>query len=259
MKEDRFKAVILRSTPISDEASLLNVLTDTRGKKTVVCHGARKLTGRNMPAVQPFCWSEMTVTEKNGRLTVKETFLIESFFDLRCDLCSASLGMYMLELISESAREEEDEQELLQLLLNSLWALDRRLSSHERIKAAFELRLLRILGAAPSDFYCARCGSPVQPGGASYSLAEGGLLCFPCSDSGVAADGFLDAGAREALGYILRCPAKRLFSFNVSDRCLAQLGTMSQKSILYFFEHSFETLNFYNRIKNEEEDNNEKL
>ena len=249
MNEDKFKGVVLRSTQISDNTNLLTVLTDTRGKKLITCHGAKKLTGRSMSAVQPFCFSEMTVNEKNGRLTLKEATLIESFFELHTDLLAASLGMYMLELVSESAREEENETELLQLLLNSLFALCRKLCPVDQIKAAFELRLLKTLGSAPSDFYCAHCGTPVLDGGAAYSVSEGGLLCYKCSDGNT--QGFLNAGAREALHYILRCPPKRIFSFTISEKCLHELSTFSQECILYFFEHNFETLKFYNRMKNE--------
>ena len=251
MSEDKFKAVVLRSTPVSDNASLLSVLTDTRGKKLVTCHGAKKLTGRNMPAVQPFCYSEMTVGENKGRLTLREATLIESFFDLRCDLLSSALGAYMLETAAEAAREEEDESELLRLLLNSLYALSKALAPRDLIKAAYELRLLEILGFGGVYECCACCGKEPEKE-LFYSPAEGGVICPSCAKrEGAPAALPFNQSAREALAYILLCPPKKLFSFKLTPDGGRLLARAAEESVLYYFERNFESLKFYNKMRGE--------
>ena len=250
MAEDKFCALILRSVSISDNANLLTVLCGRRGKKLIVCHGAKKLNGRTMPSVQPFCYSELTVSEKNGRMTVKEATLIESFFELRCSLLSSSLGSYLLELACECAREEEDERELLQLLLNSLYALHKQLAPADLVKTVFELRLLSIEGCAPIFDCCAACGKPLGKD-FSFSPADGGTVCSSCRGAGNKTYLPFGEGARRAMSHILLCPPKRIFAFRLSDNALFQLMRVSEESVLFYFEHNFESLKFYNTVKGE--------
>ena len=130
MTAAKLTGIVLRNTPLNDSTSLLTLLTAERGKKTVTCHGARKLTSRMMPATQPFCFCQFVVSEKNNRLTLREASLVESFFDLRCDPLDCALGSYFLETAAECARENEEEGELLQLLLNCLVKLQQQQPYH---------------------------------------------------------------------------------------------------------------------------------
>ncbi|HET9066703.1 MAG TPA: DNA repair protein RecO [Gemmatimonadales bacterium] len=48
-------------------------------------------------------------------------------------------------------------------------------------------RLVAALGATPSLDFCARDGKPVPPGGAHFSIEDGGVLCRVCASGGGAA------------------------------------------------------------------------
>ena len=247
--EEKLTGVVLRSTQTGDTKSLLTVLTAERGRKLITCHGSRKLSSRSLPATQPFCYSEFIVSEKNGRLTMKEVNLKESFFDLRCDLLDCALGSYMLELAGECATEEQDESELLALLLNSLYVLCQ--SGHDRtlVKAAFELRLLQIEGSGPVCDACACCGGELA-GEFYFSPSEGGTVCARCKAAGSAGVCLpLDKGARSAMEYLLTCPPKRLFSFKLGEKSSRFLEKAAREAILYTFERNFESLKFYEQQK----------
>ena len=210
--------LVLRETPVGDNASYIDVLTAERGRKLITCHGSRKLSSKNLPATQPFCYSEFIVSKKNGRLTMKEVSLKESFFDLRCDLLDCALGSYMLELANECAAEEQDEKELLSLLLNSLFALCKKEHDRTLVKAAFELRLLQIEGSGPVYDACACCGGELTKE-FYFSPAEGGTVCAHCKAAGGAGLCLpFDEGAQKALSYVLTCPQKRLFSFKLGEK-----------------------------------------
>ncbi len=248
--EDKLTGLVLKNLPIGDTKNLITVLTAERGKKLIACHGARKLTGRNMPATQPFCLCEFIVSEKNNRLTLKESYLIESFFELRCELLDCCVGSYILETGAECAREEEDERELLSLMLNSLHALCSKDHDRVKIKSAFELRLLAIEGSGPVCDVCVCCGKPLGKE-FWFSPAEGGTVCGLCRNSGVARAPLypLDEGARMAMAYILHCPPKRIFSFKLGRRSTQYLETASREALVYTFDKIFESLKFYEQQK----------
>ncbi len=238
--------MVLKNLALSDTKSLITVLSKERGKKLITCHGARKLTGRNMPATQPFCFCEFMVSEKNGRLILRESMLLESFFDLRCNLLDCAVGSYILELGGECAKEETEEEELLCLMLNTLYALCEKEHNRKLIKAAFELRLLSIEGSGPVCDTCVCCGR--EPGDYFFfSPEEGGLLCASCRHrlSGRSRIYPFDEGARRAMAYIESCPSKRIFSFKLGEKSMALLEKAARESIVYTFEKEFQTLKFY--------------
>ena len=251
--EEKFTALVLRSVSVSDNRNLLTVLTPDRGKRTVSVHGGKKLTGRNMPAVQPFCLSDMVCSEKNGRLTLRESTLIEPFFELRCDLERCALGYYILELAAECAREEENEAELLSLTLNSLYALAKTDSPTAVIKAAHEFRMLAVEGSAPMFDSCASCGGALREGYV-FCPAEGGTVCGKCKQSGALSGNYypLDGAAKQALAYILTCPAKKIFSYRLPPKSMACLSKIATESIIYTFERVFESLKFYQSVGNDD-------
>lgn len=248
-EEYRFKALVARSVPIGDTVNLLTVLSAEYGKKTVRCYGARKPSGRVMSAVQPFCYSEFLVTEKDGRWTLREVGLLANFYELRNDMLALSLGTYMLDLACECARENASESSLLSLTLNCLFVLSRKAASPDTVKAVFELRLLAEQGCAVVYKNCARCGGALGDG-CAFSAKDGGIVCADCRD--VDPDGrYLPAGGSErlALTHIELSPLKQLFSFRITDACLARLSAIAEESILYYFEHDFESLRYYKEIK----------
>lgn len=253
--EEKLTGIVLKNVPTGDSTSLITVLTVEKGRKLISCHGVRKLTAKNMPATQPFCFCEFIVTEKNGRLTLKESYLRESFFELRCDLVDCALGSYMLECAGECAREDEEEEELLQLLLNSLYALCKKTAPREILKAAFELRLLGEQGSGPIYDSCALCGKPLKDE-FFFSPEEGGTVCKNCRENErfVTPPLPFDKSAQAAVAYVLNAPAKKLFSFRLTGKSARRFFTASEKSILSFFERNFESLKFYNTVKDDTSD-----
>lgn len=251
----KLTGLVLRNVPVADNKSIITLLTKERGKTVMTCHGARKLTSRNMAPTRLFALSEYIVSEKNGRLTLKESALLESFFDLSLSLEASALGGYILEAGGFCARENEDESALLSLMLNCLYALCKTDLPKEQIKAVFELRLLSEMGCAPSVRFCTCCGEELSfP--AFYSAAEGGGVCPDCKSKGEAQGPFyrLDQGTGQAIDYILSCSDKQIFSFKLSKKGLLTMGRLSEESLLYSLERSFDSLKFYNETKNENDE-----
>ena len=137
---------------------------------------------------------------------------------------------------------------ILSLLLNALYALGQLEKPPALVKAAFELKLMSLIGFEPLADACAFCGVP-EPEGAVLDVREGVICCARCGrgERGLALP--LSSGALAALRRVLYGEAKRLYSFSLSEPELKQLGDAAEAYVHAMLERSFKTLDFYKSVR----------
>lgn len=238
-------ALVLREVRYKEADRILTLLTDTEGKLTVKARGALRKSSRTAAATQQLTWSEMTLFGNRGRWTVNEATVKEGFEGLRADMEKLALGSYFAECAEALSVEEQPESALLQLTLNCLYALSRGLDSQEKIKAAFETRLMCLSGYAPELGVCAVCGKePAEP---ALSLDHGCVCCASCGGMGEKAA--LGADALSAMRYLASAPAKQLLRFSLSDAALLRLGGAAERYLLRRTERGFSTLDYWKKLR----------
>ncbi len=250
MQEFSLPALVIRETDIGEQDKLLTLLSAEKGRLSAKVHGARNIKSKNMACSSLFCYGNFTCSEKNGRITVKESTLQESFFDLRLDMQSLSIANYIAEVLCTVSTEENDETELLVLALNTLFALNKGEKQAALIKAVFELRCLQLLGFAPDLSGCERCGK--NKGQPFYlDLTEGTLLCHECRslENRHGSLYILHADTLSAMRYILYAPAKRIFSFTLGDRALSTLCEIAERYLITQTETNYKSLKFYHSME----------
>ncbi len=238
-------ALILREVRFRESDRMLTVLTAENGKLSVAAHGALSRKSRMAAATQQLTYAELTLFEKNGRLTVREAVTKEGFPGLRMEIERLALASYFAECLEQFAGEDQPEPELMQLGLNCLYALSENLADRDRIKAAFELRLTAIEGYAPVESQCAVCGreeirDPV------FQAHAGGVVCRECRKAGE----YLPLGeaALAAMRHILLAPPKRLLAFQMEETDRKRLSQIAEHWLLCCAERGFSTLEYYKKL-----------
>ena len=140
------KGLVLRTADYKESSKMLTELTDALGKISVSARGATRLKSRVAAACQPMVFSEMTISESKERYYLKEASTLELFSGMTADLKRYALGCYFLELLDAACPETVEEPEALALGLNALWLLSEGNKEPLLVKAAFELRLMALLG-----------------------------------------------------------------------------------------------------------------
>ena len=137
---------------------------------------------------------------------------------------------------------------ILSLLLNALYALGQLEKPPALVKAAFELKLMSLIGFEPLADACAFCGAP-EPEGAVLDVREGVICCARCGrgERGLALP--LSSGALAALRRVLYGEAKRLYSFSLPEPELKQLGDAAEAYVHAMLERGFKTLDFYKSVR----------
>ncbi len=242
------RGIILREVNYKEADKILTVFTEDEGKLTVSARGARRKGSRYAAASQLLVYSEMTLFSYKGRWSLNEAVTLETFRGLRDDIELLTLGSYFAELIEGVTGEEVPEPELLQLLLNSLYALGELKKTPQLVKSAFEIRAMCLSGFEPMLKSCCVCGAD-QPEEPQLSLSAGLLHCARCHvpDSGISMP--LCASSLAAARYISCCDAKKLFSFSLPEDALKRLCNTSEAYVMTQLERGFRTLDFWRELK----------
>lgn len=239
------KALVLRVTDYNDRDALLTVLTEEHGKLTVKARGLRR---KNSPLVAPcqlLAFAEFTLFEYRGQHTINEAHSIELFQGLRRDLTKLSLGTYFAQAAELLSQEDLPNPELLSLVLNCLYALDKLEKPETLVKAVFELRAASIAGYTPNLFGCHSCGSQTAD---RFDLSEGHMECINCSTGTAGIRMPVAPGTLDAMRYIVYCEPKKLFAFDIGADSLAQLSGITEAYLTTQLERGFSALDFYKSL-----------
>lgn len=233
------RALVLREVKYREADKILTVLTDSDGKLTVKAGGALRKSCKYGAAAQALTYSEMTLFGNRGKWSLNEASIIEQFLPLRADLEALSLGTYFAETLEAVSDEDSPDPALLQLGLNSLFALSTEAYPREHVKAVFELRLLCLAGFAPS----------IDGEGEFFSLV-GGVLHGPGGAPGAPGQSLpLGAAARDAMRYVASAPAKKIFSFSLSPEAEREFRAICEGYLLTQLERSFRSLEYWKSLK----------
>jgi DNA repair protein RecO (recombination protein O) len=254
------KGLILRTVDLGEVDRLITVYTRERGLITAIVKGVRSLKNRNMYATQLFCYTSMVLYCKGDKFWVKESELIESFFDIRKTIEGMSLSSYILEVLLDVGTANPEEP-LLRLALNSLYAIGEGKVSLQKIKAAFEIRCMAIIGYMPDVLGCRDCGE--KYGEFILDIMNGNIQCYSCKEKAqgvMTPDEYnehestiirvLTEGAKIAMCYCIYSPVERLFSFKISDEDMKIFADATEDYLVNHLERSFKSLEFYKEVAN---------
>ena len=249
------RGLVLKCVDMGEADRLLTVYTREMGVITLMAKGARSLKNRNFATTQQFCLADYIIRSRGDKYYLQESSIVESFFAIRDNLAGFSLGLYVLEALS-FVTTAEPEGELLRLALNSLYAICQGEKELSIIKAAFEIRMLAIIGFMPDVTFCSVCGEYAQD--YYFDLIGGTLRCRECSeshpdDAPESSDAtpvcIITESVRQAIAYITECPQSRVFSFKLGEEDMPYLEYACEEYLKHQLERSFNSLEFYKEVK----------
>ena len=238
-------ALILREVRFRESDRILTALTAEHGKVTLAAHGALSKKSRIAAATQQLTYAELTLFVKDGRCSVREAVTKESFAGLRSELERFALGTYFAECLELFSSEAQPEPELLQLGLNSLYAVSEGIGDREKVKAACEIRLAALEGYAPAADACAFCGrSDIQE---PLFLPEDGIVvCRQCRKENRSLP--LSGAALASMRHVLNAPPKKMLSFSLDDAGLNLLSGVSETWLLHCAGREIPSLQYYRKL-----------
>ncbi len=181
-------AVVLKSMKYRETSMIVTLYTKQFGKISGIVKGARQTKNKFGSALQPMAYVALVLYKKEKRdlQMVTQCDVITSFRGLTEDIEKMAVGMSMVELIANIAHEEEENEPLFTLLVDSLAAVNHATKYPTNVFYYFELKLAELLGFQPRFDDCISCRTQVVRSDnigeiIAYHLGRGGPLCANCS------------------------------------------------------------------------------
>lgn len=217
------KGIIIAENNMGDFDKMLTILTPN-GKISCSAKGARRPKSQLMAGTQFLCFGEYMMFKGNSTYTLNSCETIELFYNLRIDLDKLEYASHITKIIQEVTYENQNTYKILQLYLNTLYVIANIEIDLKFIMSIFKMRLMCLLGFKPTLERCSTCGNEQVN---SFSFKDNGVKCEACSkqDTGTIQ---ISESTKNALKYIAIAPAKKLFSFNISDENKKQLEIIAK-------------------------------
>ena len=263
-KHQAVDGVVIRVRDVGDHDRYLTVLTAEHGRITLLSKGSHSVRSPQISISQLYTYANFEYYHRESIRILKGGSAIQPFYALSSDIDRLNLAAYFCDVAYELSDEGEAAEELLRLLLNSLYAVGSDLRGQELLKGAFEMRAAAISGYLPDMSACGSCGT--DKGEEFYlDVMNGALLCPECLRRRAPAN--LRAGVYEdlpeadilcpvsravcaAFAYCIEAPLKRLFSFELPQE--EDRGLFSRAAETYLLSHlgrGFDSLQFYHTMR----------
>ncbi len=237
------KGLVIREQTIGESDRLVTLLTADFGLVKAFVRRAKQIKSRMNSATTLFAYSDFSLYKSKDAFVVDDAVPAEVFFGLRKDI--DRLAQYFAQLAYEMSAEEQPEEELLRLTLNSLHLLCKGEKKLAQIKAVFEFRALCLGGYMPSVLACDNCGT-YETEIMYFDTLEGRIYCENCPKAGAV---MLPKNVITAVRFICLTEPSKIFSFSLSDENIALLADIAEKYTMSRIQRKLNALEFYKGLQ----------
>lgn len=198
-------AITLQKQPFREDDCFFIFYTQKFGKLKVLAVGVRKIKSKMAGHLEPFGVVKISVALGyfKKRLTAAQSVL--RFLNIIGDLKLVEIAGRCLNLVEELTKENHPEENIYQLILETLKILDEKPKAEKlaMVEGAFILKLLSFLGYRPELQQCLKCKNIIKPVENLFSFEAGGLVCHSCQA------GFLGEKVSPEIIKLLRAAVKQ--------------------------------------------------
>ena len=236
--------LVIKETNIRDNDRMITIITRNLGVITAFVRGVKSIKSKRGSSTSLLSFSNFSLELKGDTYTVTEASINKVFFGAGSDIITLTVAQYFCELCNVFRPYENESEEFLRLILNSLHFLTENKHSPELIKAITELRVAVIAGYAPNVVACNGCGK-FEDAVMYFKLDDGTLYCNACRKENCVS---ITLTVLQAIRHIVYSKFESLYSFEIPETAAKQLSQLTERFVTYQTEHRFTTLQFLRGI-----------
>ena len=219
----KIKGIVIAEKNYSDFDKIITMLTPN-GKIEVSAKGARRPKSQLMAGSQFLCFGDYMLFKGSNLYTLNSCDPIEVFYNIRIDIDKLECVSKITKIILDVTYENQNTYRILQLYLNTLYVISEMDLDLDFVYSIFRLRLMVLLGFSPIVDKCVECGKDELK---FFSFKDNGFKCLECSKQDTGAVSIKD-GTKDAIRFIVKAPAKKIFSFDISEESKRELGLVAK-------------------------------
>ncbi|SHI76320.1 DNA replication and repair protein RecO [Dethiosulfatibacter aminovorans DSM 17477] len=174
--------IILKEVKYKDNDKILHCFSRKRGKIQIMAKNSRKTNSRNLSLTQTLSHISADLYRGKGMYSLSDGEVLNSFYSLKNDYEGFVYSSYVLEILNHVLQENENYSKIFDMTVKLFTMLSESVENIEVLVAAYEIKLVSILGYKPWLDSCISCGS--EEGKYAFSIPEGGLVCGDCREKG---------------------------------------------------------------------------
>lgn len=238
--------LVIKEQNVRESDRLITVLTSKYGLIRAFATGGKTIKNKNLAGTQLLAYSDFVFYRGADAYNVNSAVEKEVFFDLRSDIENLSTAFYLAELFGELAPENAECEDLLKLLLNSLFLLSKKKLPTPQVKSVAELRSLAISGYSPNLIACEECGA-FESDKMYFDIKNGSLLCADCGAD--TALNPISISTVTAMRHIVYSEPKKVFDFALAEAAQGELTAVTENYALEHTGRHFKTLDFLKSLQ----------
>ena len=177
------EVLIVKDVSYKENDKILHALSRSMGKIQLISKGSKKPNSHLVNVSQIFAHSKCTMTKSRDMYIITSAELIDNFYNLKNNMDAFYYGNYILELISYVAQENEYDYKIFDMTVSVIHYLSCFNENFDKLTAAYELKLVSMLGYKPDFLHCLSCGDTIKAD-AKFSIKDGGMFCSKCVNYG---------------------------------------------------------------------------
>lgn len=182
-------AIVLKSMKYRDSSKIVTFYTRRFGKLKGIAKGARQMKSKFGASLEPISAVSLVLYKKEHRdlQLISECDVVKTYKTIHSELDRMAVALSVLELLNQLTHDEEGNEALYLLLVQTLDEVERAKKNCVNLLFAFEIRCAAVFGFAPNLEVCSVCHRGLDDmgsgGPAVIQLSKGAVLCGRCSQS----------------------------------------------------------------------------
>ena len=240
--------LVIKETNTKENDKVITILTRDRGIIRAFANNAKKINNPKNNATGLLAYSKFEIYKGRNAYSVNSAEVKELFLPLRSDLTKMALAQYLCELTGELAPREENSEEQLRLLLNTLYFIAKGERCTRTLKAIFEMRSMSLAGYMPNLVCCDNCKCYEHEN--MHFLPDNGILvCGSCLKLYHQQAVFVGINATFALRHSIYTELNRLFTLTLDADTLNIFEHTCELYTIKHIDKQLKTLDFYKIIR----------
>ena len=222
-------------------------MTRERGKLGLLAKGVRKSASRKAGHLEPFTHVELLAARGRNLDLITQAETLSPHRRLREDLWRSTWAYYVVELADAFTQDEDPNQLLFDLLLETLGRLDTG-SDPALVVRYYELHLMALVGYQPQLFRCVECAELLKPEINFLSLERGGALC-PKHGAHRPETAALPLPALKVLRFMQSRPWEQVGRLRLGAEVSGQVEGILARYIVHHLERNLRSPLFLDRLR----------
>lgn len=243
MANIKAKGIIIKQSDYGEGHRMLTIFTAGYGILKAISYGAVKSKSATAASSQMLTYGTFTLFSGNSKLmSVTGIDAEESFYPVYEDIEKLALINYLSDITFGLLGENNPDDNILKLYLNTVYALCYKNESLNKIKTVFEFKLMSLGGYMPQTELCVNCKADTI---CAFDLEKGGVVCNNCKSKSTVK---INHTILQAIKHIINSDIKKMFLFEITDEMTEYLNRISESYISVQLDKTFQSLTYFKTI-----------